>query len=638
MKADDPVVGAVPLDFAAARTYADYIPQMIWLADPVGRMVFCNGLLVAEIGCDPSSQAELWKAIIHPEDYERAALRYHEAVDDKAPYEVELRLRVPSSQRWRWYRSAALPVKDAAGEVLWWSGTLSLTDARHRLQSALRATADALSAGERRFQIALETVPALVYEMDLHDGRMVGLYGSEKLLGSPASALLNRQAFLERIHPDDLPAVTAESEIATAEHRDFEVEFRIRHGIGHYIWVHQHARTLYTDSGTPHRRVGVQMDVTARRDAEDQLREADRRKDEFLGILAHELRNPLAVLRAGVDLLSRRPDSPPARRTIEILDSQLRTLTRLVGDLLDITRIGRGIFRLDRRPLDLIALIEQVRHTLQRRIADRGQTFTVRCPQGPIPLLADPDRLQQIFSNLLVNASSYTSEGGHIDLTVQRDGDHVDIEIRDDGEGIDADFLPQVFELFTQGDRSLARSTVGLGIGLHLVRRLVEGHDGEITAESPGKGLGSTFRVRLPIAADLMPIALDPSPEITPLAILIVDDNRDYLEHAAPLLGEVGHQVRIAVDGPSALAAIETFKPELVLLDIGLPGMDGFELAGRLRKKLGPGVVLVAVSGYDQPGHRSASARAGVDFHLGKPLDLDLLHRFLAQRRLPAAG
>lgn len=634
MRADDPVVGVVPLDFAAARAYAEYIPQMIWLADPEGYVRACNARLIAEIGCDPSTESELWASLIHPEDMPRVEERYREAIENKTPYDVEMRLRVPSGHRWRWYRSAALPVKDESGAVRWWSGTLSLTDARHRLQSALRATADALTAGERRFQIALDTIPALVYEMDMHDGRMVGLFGCEKLLGSSPSALGNQQAFLERIHPDDVDAILAESRAATAERRTFEVEYRIRHGAGHYIWVHQHARTLYTDEGVAQRRVGVQYDVTARRHAEDQLREADRRKDEFLGILAHELRNPLAVLRAGVDLLARRPDMPPARRTIDILDAQLRTLTRLVGDLLDITRIGRGIFRLDRRPLDLVELVEQVRQVMDRRVRDRGQTLTVTCPDAPIPLLADPERLQQIFVNLLVNASSYTEQGGHIDLTVRRDGDHVEIEVRDDGEGIDAELLPQVFELFTQGDRSLARSTVGLGIGLHLVRRLVEGHDGEITAESAGKGQGSTFRVRLPIAEDVAPVAITPPPVVPSLAILVVDDNREYLEHQGPVLAEAGHRVRVAYDGPSALEAIDGFTPDLVLLDIGLPGMDGFELATRLREKLGRDVVLVAVSGYDQPGHRSASARAGVDFHLGKPLDLDVLNRLIAQKRV----
>lgn len=626
----DPAPGAAAHGLDAARAFADHVPQMLWLADAAGHIIHCNRRLIDEFAYDFAHQPQRWNELIHPDDLGRVGDVWRDAVSNGEPYDVELRARTPQSRRWRWYRSAAMPVHDRDGAVAWWSGTVSLTDARHRLQSALRATADALSAGERRFQIALDTVPALVYEMNLTDGRILGLFGSEKLLGFPGAALPNLDDFLALVHPDDLDHILTTSREATTERRPFEVEYRARHERGHYIWIHQNARTFYAPDGRPQRRVGVMMDVTARRTAVDQLREADTRKNEFLGILAHELRNPLAVLRAGVDLLARRPDQPPAERTVTILDNQLRT--RLVGDLLDITRIGRGIFRLDRSAVDLAELIGQVRQSMERRISDRGQHLVVACPKGPIPIHADIDRLHQIFINLLVNASSYTPEGGTIELLVERQSNEVTVTIRDDGHGIDPELLPRIFDLFTQGDNSLARSTVGLGIGLHLVRRLVEGHGGRIEAHSKGKGKGSTFRIHLPVTPGVTPTSIVPVPVIAPLDVLVVDDNLDYLDHVAPLLREHGHTVDTAADGPSALARTTERPYDLILLDIGLPGMDGFELATELRKTLGPDVTLVAVSGYDQPDDRDRSARAGVDHHLGKPLDLTALNRFLAQR------
>lgn len=628
----DPALGAAAHGLDAARAFSDHVPQMLWLADPEGQIIHCNRRLIDEFAYDFAHDPDRWNELIHPDDFDRVGDIWREALVKGEPYDVELRVRTPQSRRWRWYRSAAMPVRDTDGAIAWWSGTVSLTDARHRLQSALRATADALSAGERRFQIALDTVPALVYEMDLADGRILGLFGSEKLLGSPGADLPNLEDFLARVHPDDLEHVVTTSREATANHVPFEVEYRARHQRGHYVWIHQNARTFYAPDGRPQRRVGVMMDVTARRTAVDQLREADTRKNEFLGILAHELRNPLAVLRAGVDLISRRPDQPPAERTVSILDNQLRTLTRLVGDLLDITRIGRGIFRLDRSAVDLVELIGQVRHSMERRISDRGQRLIVDCPSDPIPIHADVDRLHQIFINLLVNASSYTQQDGTIELLVERQSNEVTVTIRDDGEGIEPELLPRIFDLFTQGDNSLARSTVGLGIGLHLVRRLVEGHGGRIEAHSEGKGRGSTFRIHLPITPGVTPTSIVPTPVIEPLDVLVVDDNLDYLDHVAPLLREHGHTVDTAPDGPSALARVAERRYDLILLDIGLPGMNGFELATALRKTLGSDVVLVAVSGYDQPDDRDRSARAGVDHHLGKPLDLAALNRFLARR------
>jgi signal transduction histidine kinase len=367
--------------------------------------------------------------------------------------------------------------------------------------------------------------------------------------------------------------------------------------------------------------------------------EANRRKDEFLAMLAHELRNPLAPIRNAVEIMRQLESVGPEMHWIrEMIDRQLRRMTRLVDDLLDVSRITRGKIRLQLGAVDVAAAVTSAVETSRPLVEARKHELTVVLPSKPIQVMADSDRLAQVLSNLLNNAAKYTDEGGRICLTVTRDEHEVVFSVRDTGAGIPAEMLPRIFELFTQVDQSLDRAQGGLGIGLTLVRRLVEMHQGSVQALSAGPGQGSEFVVRLPI------LAAAPSPpspvngvNAAPVAaararVLVVDDNVDAADTLATLVRLSGHEVRTAYDGPAALVAAQEYRPEVVLLDIGLPGLDGYEVARRLRCQTeGEHVLIAAVTGYGQDQDRSRSQQAGFDAHLVKPVELAALHALFAK-------
>jgi signal transduction histidine kinase len=359
------------------------------------------------------------------------------------------------------------------------------------------------------------------------------------------------------------------------------------------------------------------------------LREADRRKDEFLAMLAHELRNPLAPIRNAVQImrLVGSADSE-LERSREMIDRQVEHMTRLVDDLLEVSRITGGKIKLQKQTVDLLAVAAQAVETSRPLIDARQHELTLCLPPEPILLDADPTRLAQVISNLLNNAAKYTEIGGHIWLTVSRQDGEAVVRVRDNGIGMPADLLPHVFDLFTQAERSLDRSQGGLGIGLTLARSLVTLHGGHISAHSEGPGKGSEFVVRLPELIEAKANAKDQMIGEQPAArhfsrrVLVVDDNRDAAESIAMLLRLWGHDVRTALDGRSALEAAQTYRPDVVLLDIGLPNVDGYEVAKQLRHQLGDnGLLLVAVTGYGQTEDRRRSAEAGFNRHLVKPVN-----------------
>jgi signal transduction histidine kinase/DNA-binding response OmpR family regulator len=369
------------------------------------------------------------------------------------------------------------------------------------------------------------------------------------------------------------------------------------------------------------------------------IQEGDRLKNEFLAMLAHELRNPLAPIRNAVHILKRlevhREEFHFAR---DIIDRQLSQMVRLVDDLLDVSRITRGKIILQKERLDVIASATRAVETSRPLIEARQQKLTVELAQGPLWVHGDATRLAQVLANLLNNAAKFTPEGGSIQLTLAREGSEAVFRVRDTGIGIPPDILANVFDLFIQGDRSLDRSQGGLGIGLTLVRRLVEMHGGSVQAHSAGANQGSEFTVRLPLAAD----EETPTPANGAVAagmsgrrqrILIVDDNVDSAETLALVLRQNGHDVQTRHDGPSALELAPVYHPEVVLLDIGLPGMDGYEVARRLKQQPGlDSVCLAAITGYGQESDRTRSRAAGFQYHLVKPVDLNALQDMLARR------
>ncbi len=366
-----------------------------------------------------------------------------------------------------------------------------------------------------------------------------------------------------------------------------------------------------------------------------ELSEADRRKDEFLATLAHELRNPLAPLRNGLQLMKLAGGQVAAvEQTRSMMERQLTQMVRLVDDLMDVSRISRGQLELRKERVSLATVLLSALETSRPLIEQMGQELTVTAPTHEFTVDADMTRLPQVFMNLLNNAAKYGEQGGHIQLDVEQQGTDVAVRVKDTGIGIAADQLPRIFDMFTQVDRSLEKSQGGLGIGLTLVKRLVELHGGSVEARSEGPGKGSEFVVRLPVAVDAStPHALDSDEETlatTSLRILIVDDNRDGADSLALILQIMGNDTRTAYDGQEGVDEAEQFRPDVIVFDIGLPKLNGYEACRCIRElSWAKSVVLIAVTGWGQDEDRRRSRDAGFDHHVVKPVDARTLMTLL---------
>ena len=380
-------------------------------------------------------------------------------------------------------------------------------------------------------------------------------------------------------------------------------------------------------------------DSTRLRKAEQALKDADRRKDEFLATLAHELRNPLAPIRNSLHILRMSTAADPAvERVGEMIERQVNHMVRLVDDLMEVSRITRGKIELRKEPVAVAAVVRSAVETSRPLIDAAGHQLALSIPADPLTVDGDPVRLAQVFANLLNNAAKYTEPGGQIRLSVTREGDAVAVAVRDNGLGIAAEMLPRVFDMFTQVNRSDARSQGGLGIGLTLVKSLAEMHGGTVRVHSDGAGAGSEFVVRLPLAGGAARVGganpgAAPAGALARRRILVVDDNRDAAESLGMLLGLLGAEVRVVFSGPDALAAIGEFRPSAVLLDIGMPGMDGREVARQLRER--PeyrDITLIALTGWGQDEDRRQSELAGFNHHLTKPADIGTLEVLLRPR------
>jgi signal transduction histidine kinase len=374
----------------------------------------------------------------------------------------------------------------------------------------------------------------------------------------------------------------------------------------------------------------LQREIVRSREAEESLQDANRRKDEFLAMLSHELRNPLAPIRNAVEVIRRlAPPDPKLTMARDVVDRQVSLLARLVDELLDVSRISQGKIQLKREPVDLARVIGHSVETSRPLVDARGQTLAVSVPATPVWLSADFARLSQVLSNLLNNASKYTGEGGRIELAAAAVEGEARIMVRDNGAGIERELLDKVFELFVQGERALDRGQGGLGIGLTLVKRLVELHQGRVQAMSDGPGKGATFTVTLPCisAVDAQPRAAHAAPapadaRVYGRRVLVVDDNVDSAESTAAFLRLEGHEVKAVHDGLQALASLKVFDPHVVVLDIGLPGLDGYAVARQLRERGDSShMLLIAVTGYGQKEDRQRAADAGFDYYFVKPAD-----------------
>jgi PAS domain S-box-containing protein len=459
--------------------------------------------------------------------------------------------------------------------------------------------------------------------------------GAEAIYGYCASDIIGRH--FSTFYPvEDVSSGKCERELRDAAlYGRFEDEgWRVRKDGARY-WANAVISAMRGDDGELLGFAKVTRDLTERLHAETEraarlaAEQASRAKDEFLAMLSHELRNPLAPIVTALHLLKLRGDNRTSREQ-QIIERQVNHMMHLVDDMLDISRITRGKVTLKKGPVDIRDVVARAIEVASPLLEQRKLHFDVDVPSHPIIVDGDDARLTQIFANLLVNAAKYTETGGHVWLNVRADGSEVLVQVRDDGLGIPADLLPKIFDLFVQGTQGAERSSVGLGIGLALVKSLLAMHGGTIQAHSAGPGAGSTFVVRLPLvrvsADETRASPVTASRTATPRRVLVVDDNQDAIVLLDELLSAVGHDVRTAYDAAEALAVVRDFVPDVAVLDIGLPVMDGYALATALREQLGTATPrMIALTGYGQQHDQERSRQAGFALHLVKPIEAQRL-------------
>lgn len=615
------------------QTITDNAASMLLMMDPQGRTTFANPAAERITGFRAE---ELIGEPLHE--------KIHYARPDGRPYPVEecpLDNALPLQEAVRAHEDVFIrkdgtffPVRCSARPVLR-NGEPVATVIEAQDVSEESRVADALRKREERFRAIADRSVTGIAEVDLA-GRY--LFVNDRYcetLGRRREELLDGMRMQDVTHPDDLSPNLLRFERLVREGQPFLIEKRYVRPDGSIVWVNNSVSGVRGDDGRVEGVVAVSVDVTDRKRAEDELREANRRKDEFLAMLAHELRNPLAPIRSGLDLLGLMGTDGGI---IEPMQQQVEHLVRLVDDLLDVSRIMRGKVELRRESVELASIVDRAVRTARPLIDARRHELSLELPKEPVTLDADPVRLSQVIANLLNNAAKYTEDGGRIRLSaLAEDGDAV-VTVSDTGIGIDSDLLPAVFDLFTQASPGIDRSEGGLGIGLTLVKSLVEMHGGSVTARSDGLGKGSAFTVRLPRGTAAAPQAAKESrPDSTgAYRLLVVDDNVAAAKMLSKLIQKLGkHDVVAAHDGRSALESAGAYRPDVILLDIGLPRMDGYEVARRLRQRPEfERTLIVALTGYGAEEDRRRSLQAGCDDHLVKPPGIETLRQVLAHPKL----
>lgn len=542
------------------------------------------------------------------------AIAEFKATGRTTPYEKEF-FRKDGSRWW------ALLVAKQLSEHEGVEYIIDITEGKRAEQS--------LRESEARFRAVAEASPALTWQVDTHGNAVFLNQRFMEMFGMTADMLMPT-GWQSIIHPDDASGYVAALQQALRDRSRFQQRVRVKTARGEWRWLKSYALPWFTADDAYAGHVGVSIDITDAVNAEAALVETSRRKDEFLATLAHELRNPLAPISNALALIARPDGAKAIPRLLPVINRQVNYMVRLVDDLLEISRISSGKIELRQAPANLAVVLRNAIEASMSLINEKEHKLSVFIPEAPLMVYADAVRLEQVFRNLLNNAARYTRKGGQIWLTAHQEDEDAVVSVRDNGIGILAGMVPRLFDMFAQERRNGVGTQEGLGIGLNLVARLLQMHGGSVEAMSGGRDRGSEFVVRLPLSEKpARESAAEPGKAIPPppgIRVLVVDDNHDAAEVLALLLESMGLNAKTVNSGPAALAAIPHYRPNVLLMDIGMPGMSGYDVARRIREQ--PefnGIKLVALTGWGQEEDRRLSRDAGFDYHLTKPVDSRIL-------------
>ncbi|BDG07288.1 PAS domain-containing hybrid sensor histidine kinase/response regulator [Anaeromyxobacter paludicola] len=612
-------------------------PDFVYVFDLQGRFVYANRRLLEVWGMQlPDVIGKTCRELGYEQWHHDMHMReIAQVIETKRPIKGEVPFRAPLTGIFGVYEYIFTPVLGPDGAVESIAGTTRDVTDRKRVEEALRES-------EEKLRLAKDAAKMGAWDWNLLTGELHWTDRCKALFGLEPGTVMSYEVFVGAIHPEDRERVEGAVRAALSDHRDYDAEMRTVWPDGTVHWIASKGRATFDGHGRAVRMAGMALDISDRKGTEEQLREAverlreaDRRKDEFLGMLSHELRNPLAPIRNSIYLLEKAPPgSEASQRARAVIFRQTEQLARLVDDLLDVTRISRGKIELERQRLDARVIVRQVTEDLHGVFEHAGVELRVEhMGFAPAWVEVDPTRLSQVLGNLLQNAAKFTPSGGRVTVSLTRDERWAELCVRDTGAGIAAAELPHVFEPFVQSEQTLARSKGGLGLGLALVKGLVELHGGTVQGRSDGPGRGAEFVVRLPLVLPAqLPAETRPATPRAQRRIVLIDDNVDAAETLADVLALEGHSVKTARDARSGMALVREERPEFVLCDVGLPDLDGYDVARALRRDPAlQDVRLVALSGYAQPDDRERARAAGFVAHIAKPADLDELRRLLTE-------
>ena len=608
---------------------ADNMDQLAWIAAADGSTMWFNkrweefsGIPVDEIR--ERSKDELH----HPDHYERVVTTLGESAGRGEAWECEFPMKSRTGE-WRWFLSRAVPLHDEEGAIHRWFGTSTDITESRKAQEAVRES-------EEWFRMLTDHMDQLAWVGD-RNGRTIWMNRRWHQFTGFDLEMIRQDGGSRIYHPEERETLKNLFPKLLSRPKPWEHVFRLRGRNGEYRWFLSRATPQLDENGNIERWFGTNTDITQAKEAEDALKAADERKDRFLATLAHELRSPLAPLRNGLELLPLiKEDDEQIGKVHHMMQRQLAHMVHLIDDLMDLSRISREMIHLRREPVRLDHAAEQAVEAVLPIMKSYDHTFEQQI-EGQLTVLGDPTRIAQMINNLLNNAAKYTPSAGRIALTIRSENGQAVIEVKDNGIGIPAEMIPRVFDMFAQVDSSHTNTGGGLGIGLHIVKKLVEMHGGTVGAYSEGEGKGSTFVLRLPLAE--IPIMAEPVvigeevADLERLRVLVVDDNEDSAASMGAVLDALGQESFVANDGATAIKIAEQERPHLIIMDIGMPGMNGYEACMRIREHdWGRKIKIVALTGWGLEQDRERSRQAGFDHHLVKPIERGSLIDLLSGR------